>query len=608
MDSRKPEPALQQAFHPLSIRVVLRLTLPVFRRFRLRLLGGFAAMLASDLLYLTIPRYLKIGVDELAQGSATDRRLLFLSLCILLTAVLTGLLRYFWRTLLIGFSRYLETDLRDQLFAHVLRMDQTFLDRRPPGEIMAHATNDLTAVQMGFGMGLAAAADVAVMSSVAMLFMLHISPPLTLTAALPLPLLAICAWLLSRELHRRFSRVQEQFGLLTEFARNTLISIRLIKSCTREEQQIRDFEQLGKEYVAFNMKTAVMQGLLLPVSMLTGSIGTLLVLYSGGNMVISQAISLGEFVAFITYFAMLAMPLATVGWATGLIRRSLTSLGRIGHLLTAESTLTRSLHKEAQGSAIILQSLPHLSLRKLHFSYPGTVTPALSQIDLEIGPGLLGITGRTGSGKSTLCHLLLRQYPVADSTFLFAGHDVNQLDPALIRRHIGYVGRNTALFSGTVEENISLAKPEASQEKIEQVAKLAGIHAEIIAMSEGYQTRIGEKGLRLSGGQKQRIALARALLADRPILIIDDALSALDAETGQQVFAALRAQQQGKTLVVISHQLRFFAEADQVLILDQGRIVDHGSHEQLLARNVFYQETARRQQGKEAAGAQFRLL
>jgi len=606
MDCRKPEPAEAQARSSFSAALALRLTLPMLRRFRRQLLTGLAALLASDLLYLTIPRYLKIGVDELAQGEATSGSLLLLCSLMLLTAIVTGLLRYFWRTLLIGVSRHLETDLRDRLFGHVLRMDQSFLDRRPPGEIMAYATNDLAAVQMGFGMGLAAAADVTVMSSVAVLFMLRISPSLTLTAALPLPLLAVSAWLLSRELHRRFERVQEQFGLLTEFARNTLISIRLIKSCTREEQQMQDFEQLGREYVRRNMRTAVMQGLLLPVAMLTGSVGTLLALHSGGSMVIGGTITIGDFVAFITYFAMLAMPLTTVGWAVGIVRRGLTSLARIGRLLAAESALERSLR--TTDSPAILQSLPHISLRRLCFAYPGTVTPALSELDLEIGPGVFGITGRTGSGKSTLCRLLVRQYPVEDGAYFFAGHDVNSLDPALIRQHVSYVGRNTLLFSGTAAENIGLAQPEAEQEAIEEAARLAGIHEEIAAMSDGYQTRIGEKGLRLSGGQKQRIALARALLADRPVLIIDDALSALDAETGEQVFAALRARQQGRTLVLVSHQVRLFAAADQVLLLDQGRIADHGSHEELLARNSFYQETARRQQGKEEEDAQLRLL
>ncbi len=559
------------------------------RRFRRQLLWGFTCLAAAHLLQLTIPRYLKTGVDELAQGAATGQRLAFLGGCILLTAAGTGILRYSWRVLLIGFSRHLETELRDRLTAHVLRMDQAFFDRRSPGDIMAHASNDLGAVQMAFGMGLAAAADAAVMSVAAVLFMAHISPSLTLTAALPLPVLAVVSWLLSRELHRRFDRVQAQFGLLTEFARNTLVSIRMIKSCTREEQQLREFDRLGQDYAALNIRTAFIQGLLLPAAMLTGSVAALLVLRSGGGMVISGTISLGDFVAFISYFAMLSPPLAAVGWAVGMIRRGLTSLARTARLLAEASVLTASLRRDAACPAQILQSCPRISLRQLSFFYPGSVSPTLVGINLEVSPGLLGITGRTGSGKSTLCRILLRQYPTADGSYFFAGHDVNCLDPALVREHISYAGRESPLFSGTAAENISLARPDATIEEIMEAAHLAAVHEEIMAMPEGYRTRLGEKGLRLSGGQRQRIAIARALLADRPVLVIDDALSALDAETGAEVFAAVRARQRGRSLILVSHHLPLLACADHVLILEQGRIADQGSHAELLARSAYSQ-------------------
>ncbi|CAK8719326.1 Multidrug ABC transporter ATP-binding protein [Candidatus Electronema halotolerans] len=574
---------------------------PIFRRFRLRLCFGMAALLVVDLLQLTIPRYLKIGVDELEQGTADSHRLLLLCCFILLTAVVAAVLKYCWRTLLIGFSRYLETDLREQLFSHVLDMDQCFLNRHPPGEIMAHAANDLAAVQMAFGMGLAAAADILVLTGASVLFMLHISPPLTLTTLAPLPLLAACAWLLSRELHKRFEQVQAQFSLLTEFSRNTLVSIRMIKGCTREGQQIRDFDRLSRKYVRSSVSTAVMQGLLMPVSVLTGSAAMLIALYVGGRMVIANVITLGDFVAFTTFLSMLSMPLVMAGWVTGLLRRGLTSLARIHRLLTEESALAASLRPAPPGTAI-LQSRPRIALRQLSFTYPGAAAPALQKIELEIGPGVLGITGRTGSGKSTLCSLLVRLYPVPDQSFIFAGHDVNLLDPALIREQISYAGRTASLFSGTAAENISLARPEASLTEIKAAAKAAAVHEEILAMPDGYQTRLGERGVRLSGGQKQRLALARAILSHRPILIVDDGLSSLDADTSQQVFAALRERMTGKTLIVVTYQVSLLAAADHVLIMEQGRIADQGSHAQLLARNAFYQESTRGQQDRRRIG------
>jgi ATP-binding cassette subfamily B protein len=584
----------------------LKLLLPVFCRFRLRLLLGFSALIAVDLLQLTVPRYLKTGVDALASGGATRQQLLTLCLFILMTAAAAAGMRFCWRTLLLGFSRHQETILRDDLYAHVLTMDQVFFDRHLPGDLMAHAGNDLTAVQMAFGMGMVAVADIVVMSAAALFFMCQISIDLTLLSTAPLPFLAAGTWFFSRLLHKRFEQAQRQFSLLTEFSRNTLISIRLIKSCTREAQQILNFERLDQEYASASLRSAVIQGLLTPFSLLAGGGGMLLVLYLGGGMVIRKEISLGDFVAFSTYFAMLAMPLNMIGWATGIVRRGLTSFSRIASLRAEQSSLAASIRQPASPAAI-LQSRPHLSLRHLCFAYPGTVHAALTDINLEIGPGVLGITGRTGSGKSTLCRLLTRQYPVADHAFFVAGHDVNRLGPELIRRLISFVGREPQLFSGTAAENISLARPEASLAEIMEAAALAAVHKEIMAMPEGYQTRIGEKGLRLSGGQKQRFAIARALLAARPVLIADDALSALDAETAQIVFASLRNRQRGKTLIFVSHHVQLLSHADHVLILENGRIAEQGSPDWLMARSSFYQETARQQQGREEANAQLRL-
>lgn len=586
-----------------GIAPLLGLIRPIYHRYLPRLLLGFLALLGVDFLQLTIPRYLKKGVDTLAGGTATGHSLLIIGGYILLTAAFIGLLRFCWRTLIIGFSRRLERILRNRLFSHILEMDRPFFDRHTTGDIMAHATNDLSAIQMACGMGMVAAADALVMSTAALFFMAHISPTLTLIAIIPMPLLALCTWILSGRLHKRFDRVQEQFSLLTEFARNTMVSIRLIKGYTRERRQIKDFEALGGEYVARNLKVAVIQGLLFPVATLVGNIGMLLVLYFGGRLVINNSITLGDFVAFITYMYMLIWPMMAVGWVTNLAQRGLTSLARIYRLLAAEPLLTGTgqPENESQVQSFSFQSHPLISCRNLNFTYPNGVAPALADVNLEIGPGILGVAGRTGSGKSTLCRLLTRQYPVDEGMLLFSGRDVNSLTPAMIRKQISYVSQQPILFSSSVGENISLANPDASLEEITKVARLAAIHDEIMEMPDGYKTTIGERGLRLSGGQKQRIAIARALLADRPILIIDDALSALDTETEQQVFAGIRTRLQSKTVLIVSHRLKLLSGTDHVIVLDRGRIVDQGTHQQLLARNDFYQAMARKQQRKADA-------
>ncbi len=570
---------------------LLRLLRPIYRKYRLRLLLGFLALLAVDFLTLTIPRYLKQGVDSLTQGSATSSSLMLTGGYIILTGVFILLFRFSWRTLIIGFSRRLEKILRDQLYKHILKMDRPFFDRHSTGDLMAHSSNDLSAVQMACGMGMVAAADALVMSMAALFFMANISLTLTLIALIPMPLLALCTWKLSGKLHTRFDRVQEQFSLLTEFARNTMVSIRLIKGYTREQRQCSDFDDLGREYVQANLKVAIIHGLLFPISTMVGNLGMLLTLYFGGRLVISNAITLGDFVAFITYLYMLIWPIMAVGWVTNLAQRGITSLTRIQRLLDAVPLLPDSI---AVANEPVIDSLT-FTCQNLNFTYPNAKVPALIGVNLEVRAGIIGVAGKTGSGKSTLCMLLARQYPLPDNMLLFSGHDVNRFSPATIRKQISYVSPQPVLLSGTVAENISLAVPDASEKAIEEAAQLAGIHDEIMAMETRYQTRIGELGVRLSGGQKQRIGIARALLANRPILILDDALSSLDVETEQEVFRSIRSRV--SILLIASHRLNILARTERIILFDQGRVIAQGSHEELLEKSPFYQAMARKQQG-----------
>jgi ATP-binding cassette subfamily B multidrug efflux pump len=611
--SQESEPSEQNSPSKPSLASLLALLRPFYFQYRYRLLLGFLALLAVDFLQLTIPLYLKQVVDVLENDTATPQGLLRTGGFLLLTAAGILILRFTWRVLIIGFSRRMEAHLRTRLFSHVLAMDRFFFDQHSPGDIMAHTSNDLSAVQMAVGMGMVAAADALVISGAALVLMTYISPFLTLLAILPLPLLGLSAWFFSGRLHIRFDQVQHFFGLITEFARNSMISIRLIKGYTRERQQIRAFAELGEKYVAANLKVAVVQGLLFPVAILVGNLGMLLILYYGGKLVIREAITLGDFVAFVHYLYMLIWPMMAVGWVVNLAQRGFTSLARIHNLLAARSRLDNSLQisqrsvVEDKNFSAHFRSNPVISLRGLDFSYPNysnhssyheAGAPALAGIELKLKPGILGIAGRTGSGKSTLCRLLTRQYPIKEEMLFFADQDVNSLAPALIREQISYVSQDPVLFSSTVAENISLAVPDASQKEIEVVARLAAIHTEILAMENGYQARVGERGLRLSGGQKQRLAIARALLADRPVLIIDDALSALDVETEQRVFAGIRARAAGKIVLIVSHRLKLLSGTDQVLLLDQGKAVALDRHEQLLLHDEFYQAMAEKQQGR----------
>jgi ATP-binding cassette, subfamily B, multidrug efflux pump len=575
--------ATDQDFSSIRISQLLSHLTPLFKIHKTRLVLGFTALLAVDILQLTIPRILKHGIDHLEAGTINYPTLVRLAFFIILIAILVSILRFTWRNLIIGFSRLLEKAIRNKIFRHITKMDAPFFEKHTTGDIMAHASNDLISVQMACGMGIVAAVDALVMSTAAIGFMIHIHPKLTLLALLPMPFLALCTRILSGKLHRRFNTVQEQFAHLTEFSRSTLVSIRLIKAYTMERFQTKEFESLGKKYVNSNLQVARIQGLMFPISTLVGNIGMLLVLYFGGRLVIQGDITMGDFVAFITYLQMLLWPMMAIGWVANLVQRGLTSLRRVHTLLSTRSNLTT---KKFRGQPDPVP--PNFDIRSLSFTYPTGSRQILHNISLKIGPGILGITGRTGSGKSSICKILVRLYPVPDGTVYIDNQDVNTLALDDIRSRIAYVGQEPILFSETIANNLLLAHPSASQEELKRCTELAAIYTDIVNFPDGFNTLIGERGVKLSGGQRQRLALARALLSDRPSLIIDDGLSAVDVETENEIFSHLREHVLQKTVIIVSNRLKLLSMTDRTIIIEEGRIAHVGQHDQLLKESSFY--------------------
>ena len=559
----------------------------------MRIAAGFAALGLVDLVQLYIPRIMKQVIDGLARGTATEAGLIRAGGAIFGLALAIALLRFGWRYLVLGFSRMLERDLRDRMFLHLLGMDRTFFGRRSTGDIMALSTNDLASVQLSCGMGLVACVDAVFMSIAAILFMAALNWRLTAIAVAPMPVLAVLTRILARRLHRRFRKVQEQFARITEFARSTIASIRLIQAYTQEAYQAAQFDRMGREYVEDNIRLAVIQGTLFPFSGLIANTSLLLVLFFGGRLAVGGIITVGDLTAFIAYLYLLTWPMMALGWVVNLFQRGATSLQRIEGLLEERTDI-----EEPAGAIQLDRVVGTIAVQGLSFTYPRARAPALDRLQLDLQPGTTtGLVGRTGCGKSTLCHLLARFYPVPDGTLLVDGRDVNRLTLDSVRNAVALVPQEVVLFSDTIAANIAFGRPRADLDAIAAVARVAAIDDEILAMPDGYETRIGERGVKLSGGQRQRLAIARALLLERPILIIDDGLSAVDLETEHAIIHNIRHFLRGRTCLIVSHRVAPLADADTILVMANGRIVDRGDHARLIERNAYYAGIYRHQVG-----------
>ena len=570
----------------------LRLLLPSFKHYAPRLAAGLLALLTVDLLQLAIPRFTRRAVDLLGRGAASQSELAFVAGAIVGLALSVAGGRYVWRSLLLGFSRFLERDLRGDLFSHLLTLDRPFFQKRPVGELMAIASNDLAAVQLAGGMGLVAGADAAFMGLAALASMVYISPSLTMVAVLPMPFLALLTRILSSRLHRRFLRVQEQFSHLTEYARSSVVNIRLLKAYTQLGRANADFDRMGRELMQNNIRLARVQGILTPVSGLVSNASLLLIMAFGGRLVINHTITMGDFVAFIAYLHLLTWPMMAVGWVANLCQRGATSLARFQEVFDNHPVLA-----DPADALPMPTTITTLSGHGLCFTYGDQAAPALGPLDFTIQAGeTVGIVGRSGSGKSTLCQILARLQPIPDGMFFVNTIDANRLPLAGLHGCIAYAPQDVLLFSDTIAANIALGNPAATQASIEAAARLCAIHEEILAMPEGYQTTIGERGVMLSGGQRQRIALARAVLLDRPVLIIDDSLSAVDLATEQTIIANLLPHLAGRTAIIVSHRIAPLASAGRILVLDNGRLAAQGRHAELLATSPFYATMYRQQQ------------
>lgn len=575
----------------------LKHLIPYFRRYRKQFIIGFCVIFISAIFTNAIPLIISKAIDSL-KSNITHTSIFNYAVLIITFAFISGIFLYFTRQTIIVVSRDIENDLRNDFLEAIQQQDQQYFHQHPTGDIMALATNDIAAVRNFCGPGIMYSSETLVNLILAVSLMISFNAELTLYALIPVPVISYLVYRIGKTINHKFEKVQEQFSSLTTKAQENISGIKVIKAYVREEGETESFKKLSADYMKKNLKLARIQSFAYPLMFMLTGFSVVVVLYFGGKKIIGGSMTLGELTAFIIYLGLLTWPIIALGWIVNITQRGNASMKRLLEIFNSKpeiddrfvSVSSIKLWNEdplVKRSQKILCS--SVEFKNVSFRYSRELPYVLKNINLKIDCGItLGIIGHTGSGKSTLVNLIPRLYEVREGELLIDGSDIKQIPLAELRTSVGYVPQETFLFSDTIENNIAYGNEKLSKDEIILASKISQIYKDIDNFPKRFETMLGERGINLSGGQKQRTSIARAIAVNPRILILDDAFSAVDTYTEEEILNGLKEYMQNRTTILISHRISTLKNSDMIIVLKDGSIAESGTHESLIQQEGIY--------------------